>query len=65
VDLNCVQTYLSTVSVVVIGCGPVVSPRTGGDLGSRPVSSSRGLHIIGQIWVKVPRCHLEGVNSRF
>jgi hypothetical protein len=47
VDLNCVQRCQSIVTAVASGCGPVVSPRIGGDLGAHPVSSSRGLHIIG------------------
>jgi hypothetical protein len=47
VGLICVQRYLSIVTVVASGCGPVVSPRTGKRLGSPPRSSSRGLRIIG------------------
>jgi hypothetical protein len=36
VDLICVQRYLSIVTVVASGCGPMVSLRTGKRLGSAP-----------------------------
>jgi hypothetical protein len=39
VDLICVQTCLSTVIVVAIGCGPVVSTRAGKRFESLPVNS--------------------------
>jgi hypothetical protein len=35
------------VTAVISGCDPVVTPGLGGDLRARPVSSSRGLHILG------------------
>jgi hypothetical protein len=35
------------VTAVASGCDPVVSPMFGKRLGSLPVSSSRGLHILG------------------
>jgi hypothetical protein len=47
VDLNCVQRGQSIVTAVANGCGPVVSLRTEKRLGSPPMSSNRGLRIIG------------------
>jgi hypothetical protein len=41
------------VIVVAVGCGTMVSPRIGGDLGARPMSSSRGLRILGLMRVLV------------
>jgi hypothetical protein len=46
VDFNCVQRYQSIVTVVPIGCGPVVSPRFGRRLGSPPrEQQSRTSHL--------------------
>jgi hypothetical protein len=42
------------VTAVAIECGPMTSPRIGGDLGARPMSSSRGLHILGPMGALVP-----------
>jgi hypothetical protein len=44
---NCLQRCQGFVTTVASGCGPVVSPMIGRDLGARPMSSSRGLHILG------------------
>jgi hypothetical protein len=37
------------VTDVASQCGPVMRPRIRGDLEARPVSSSRGLHILGSM----------------
>jgi hypothetical protein len=39
-DFNCVQRCQGFVTAVASGCGPVVSPRIGGDLSARPVRNS-------------------------
>jgi hypothetical protein len=54
VDFSCVMRCQGFVTAVASGCGPAVSPRSGGgDLGARPVSSSRGLRILGPVRVFV------------
>jgi hypothetical protein len=52
VYFNCVQRCQGFVTVVAVGCGLMVSPM-GGDLEARPVSSSRGLRILGPMWALV------------
>jgi hypothetical protein len=47
VFFNCVQRCQGFVTAVVSGCGPVVSPMSGRRLGTCPMSSSRGRHILG------------------
>jgi hypothetical protein len=53
VDFNCVQRCQSIVTTVAVGCGPMVNPKFGGDLGARPMSGSQGLHILGPMWALV------------
>jgi hypothetical protein len=47
VYFNCVQRCQGFVTAVASECGPVASPRSGKGLGSLPVSTSRGLRILG------------------
>jgi hypothetical protein len=51
--LMCVQSCQGFVTAVASGCGPVVSPMFGKRLESPPVSSSRGLRILGPMWALV------------
>jgi hypothetical protein len=44
-----VQRCLSIVTVVANLCGPVARSRAERTLGARPMSSRRGLHIIGSM----------------
>jgi hypothetical protein len=57
VDFICVETCLSTVTIVANGCGPVASPMTGKRLGSPPCEQQpRTLHHRANVGPCIIKC---------